>query len=789
LDSKSLEILEFPKIREMLSGFTAFSASRDLVLGMEPSPDPELVSRWLGQSAEARRFLALEAGFTVGGAGDIREAAVMAAKGKVLEPETLLSVQKTLAQARRVRDSLEKQADKFPLLRDLSRDMVALAYLEDHIADTIGVSGEVLDSASPELARLRQQLKNRREKLLNRLNTIIRSSRGERFIQEPLITEREGRYVVPIKAELKKEFKGIVHDVSNTGATVFVEPWTTIDLGNELRELTVAEKREVERVLAVLSAEVGASEPEITRNVAGLAAVDLALAKARFAEKVKAVEATISGFGDREGGAVLKLVEARHPLLKEKAVPLSVEIGRDFSGLVITGPNTGGKTVALKTIGLMTLMTLSGLPIPAAAESVIPVFDDVFADIGDEQSIEQTLSTFSWHMGNLVRIIGNSTDKSLVLLDELGTSTDPGEGAALAQAIQLHFLSRGTMTIATSHFSELKVFAHRTPGLTNASMDFDPQTLAPTYHLTVGIPGGSNALATATRLGLPESVVALAHDLMSKGSQEMESLISDLSQEKQKLQTLRADMEKDKATSEELTRDMALARQSLKEREAVILDETRDRIVAEAAELQRVIRQATSELKKERARQNLEQAKEVLTSVRGQLGSTAWQPDTGDTGSDDQTSSKIKVGDRVWLRDIGLEATVLLLDQKNRQVEVQAGVTRVRVSLVSITKIKAEVESPAVSAAQTHLSTRPVPGELDLRGKRADEIAPAVDGYLNDAYLANLNEVRIIHGIGTGTVRQIVRELLSDHTLVKSFRPGGRGEGGDGATVARLKET
>jgi DNA mismatch repair protein MutS2 len=773
----------------MLGGFAAFSASRDLALGMEPSSDPELVSRWLGQSAEARRFLSLEAGFALGGASDIREAAVMAARGKVLEPETLLGVRKTLALARRLRNSLEKQADNFPLLWNLGRDMVALAYLEEHIAGAIGVSGEVLDSASPELARLRQQLKNRREKLLNRLDTIIRSSRGERFLQEPLVTEREGRYVVPIKAELKKEFKGIVHDVSHTGATVFVEPWATIELGHELRELAIAEKREVERVLAALSAEVGASEPEISVNVARLAAIDLALAKARFAEKVKAVEATISVFNDRESGAVLKLVEARHPLLKEKAVPLSVEIGRDFSGLVITGPNTGGKTVALKTIGLMALMTRAGLPIPAAAESVIPVFDGVFADIGDEQSIEQTLSTFSWHMGNLVRIIGNSTDRSLVLLDELGTSTDPGEGAALARAILLHFLARGTMTIATSHFSELKVFAHRTPGLTNASMDFDPQTLAPTYHLTVGIPGGSNALATATRLGLPESVVALARDLMSKGSQEMESLISDLSQEKQRAQTLRASLENDKARMEELTRDMELARQSLKEREAVTLGETRDRVVAEAAELQRVIRQAASELKKERAKQNLEQAKEVLASVRGQLGSPDWRPDTGDTGSADRESSIIGVGDRVWLNDIGLEATVLSLDRKNRQVEVQAGVTRVRVSLASITKIGAAAKSSAVSAVQTHLSTKPVLGELDLRGKRADEVAPAVDGYLNDAYLANLNEVRIIHGIGTGTVRQIVRELLSSHTLVGSFRPGGRGEGGDGATIARLKDT
>ncbi|MFH0941689.1 MAG: endonuclease MutS2 [Chloroflexota bacterium] len=786
MDSKSLEILEFPKVREILAGFTDFAASRELALGLEPSPDPAMVTRGLGQSAEARRLLAQEAGFALGGASDVREAAGIAARGKVLEPQTLLAVQQTMAITRRLRDGLQKRADSFPLLWDLGRDIVVLAHLEARIAGTIGVTGEVLDSASPELSRLRRKLIEQRERLHRRLDTIIRSSRSQRFLQEAVITEREGRYVVPIRAELKKEFRGIVHDVSNTGATVFIEPLATVELGNELRELAVAEKREVDRVLGALSAEVGASAAEISRNVARLAAVDLALAKARFAARFKAEEAAITDFGGQPDGAALRLVSARHPLLRDKAVPLSVEIGRDFSALVITGPNTGGKTVALKTVGLMALMTLAGLPIPAASGSVIPVFDGVFADIGDEQSIESTLSTFSWHLGNLIRIIANSTAGSLVLLDELGASTDPEEGAALARAILLHFLTRRTLVMATSHFNELKAFAHRTPGLQNASLDFDPVTLAPTYHLTVGIPGGSNALVTAVRLGLPEPIVAAARGMMGQGSQDMAALLADLNREKQRLETLRRDLESGEKKAQDLTREMEIARQSLKEREAAILGGTRDRVVAEAAELQRLIRQAASGLKKAKSEQGIAQAREALASVRGKLRPPARSvaresPPAGE-------ASEVRVGDRVWLGGIGLEATVLSIDQKNRQVEVQAGVTRVRVGMDGVIRVAAGAPVPTLPApVRARLSLKPVSLELDLRGKRADEVPPAVDAYLNDACLADLNEVRIIHGIGTGVVRQIVRDLLASHPLVDSFRPGGRGEGGDGATVVSLK--
>jgi len=796
VNDKSLEILEFPKVREILASYTSFSASRELAIDLQPSSNPERVSLLLKQSAEARHLLSLEPDFSIGGVFDIREAAKMAERGKVLEPETLVDVQKTLAATHRLRTSLRKLSNEFPLLWNIANQIVELPRLEEEISRCITTTGELLDSASAKLANLRQQLKETRQQLLERLDAIIKSHRSQRFIQEPLITEREGRYVIPVKAELQKEIKGIVHDVSNTGATVFVEPWATVELGNELRQLTIEEKREVERILAALSAEVGANEAVISQNLALIAELDLALAKARYAEKAKATEPHITTpDGNRRdsgstGANALRLVEARHPLLKEKAVPLSVEIGNNFSILIITGPNTGGKTVALKTIGLLTLMALSGMPIPASEESCIPIFDGVFADIGDEQSIEQTLSTFSWHMGNIVHIIEASTEKSLVLLDELGTSTDPSEGAALARAILLRFLSEGTIALATTHYSDLKAFAHTTPGLQNASLDFDPITLAPTYHLTVGIPGGSNALATASRLGLSSEIIATAKEMLTKGTQEIETLLADLMSEKQKIEALRDDLQKGKNDVESLRNHLGHELQRLKTQEQNMLRETRDRLIREAAELQKQLRHAASELRKAKSRESIEQAKKTLTAMHEQLKGQTWQTKTslGDISGEAAEASSIAVGDKVQLIETNVQGTVLSSADKDGQIEVQVGRTRVRLSIDSIEKVtpSAEKVSPEFPMVKEHISKRITSLELSLRGKRANEIDSELDSYLNDACLANLSQVRIIHGSGTGTVRQIVRDILASHPLVKSFRPGERKEGGNGVTIVNL---
>ncbi|MBI2832502.1 MAG: endonuclease MutS2 [Chloroflexi bacterium] len=785
MDEKSLEMLEFPRVKEILAGYTSFSLSREMAMKLQPLTDYERISLLLKQSGEARRLLSLEPYFSIGGITDVREAVRLAARDKVLEPQRLVEIQSALVAIRELRRNLGKLSKELPLLWSIAEGIVEQRQIEKNIGDCIAPSGELLDTASPRLIELRQRMRDVREHLVKKLEAIVRSSKGEKIVQEPIVTEREGRYVIPLKIESRKELKGIVHDMSNTGATVFVEPWATVELGNELRELVLEEKREVERILKDLSAEVGAHEAEICAGIELAAELDVALAKGKYARVVRATEPSLDAF---DGKGVLKLAEARHPLLGVKAVPLSVELGKDFSGLVITGPNTGGKTVALKTAGLLSLMTQAGIPIPALPESSIPVFDGIFADIGDEQNIEQTLSTFSWHISNIVRIIKNTTRKSLVLLDELGTSTDPAEGSALARSILLHFLSQGTMTVATTHYGDLKAFAHTTPGLQNASLDFDPVTLTPTYRLRVGIPGGSNALATALRLGIAPGIVSKAREMLSGGSLELEQMLADVMTEKLKAESLSKDLEKRLGEVELRKAELDNEARRLMERERQVIQDMRDKVLREAADLQREIREALSGLRKEKSKERIEQAKKSLAAVQEKLKGESWRPkpQIGRAGAADD--GRIAVGDTVLLKDADVRATVLSVSEESGQVEVQAGQTRLTLSLDNVVKIQSspKVALPAPVRAVSRPSRRAVPMELDLRGKHADEVEPLLDSYLNDASLANMSEVRIVHGFGTGTVRAIVRDLLASHPLVKAFRSGGRNEGGDGATVVSL---
>lgn len=795
MEEKDLELLEFPLIRERLAGFTSFSVSRVLALNLKPLSDFEKVNLLLRQSAEARHLLTLEPGFSIGGIIDVREAVRMASRGKVLEPRNLLEIQETLTSTRQLRDSLKTSPGEFPLLWNIAKEMVELRQLEKNISGCIAPNGELLDSASLGLAAVRQQFRQEREQLFQHLKATMQSPRGRKIVQQPIITKRQGRYVIPIKIEYRRGIKGIVHDVSNSEATVFIEPLTTVESGNALRELEAEESREIERILRDLSVEVGRYEAEISNSVDLMAELDLALAKARYAMKARATEPIITAFGQKRNTtgdgqmSILKLVEARHPLLYEKAVPLSVEIGRDIKILVITGPNTGGKTVALKTIGLLSLMAQAGIPIPALSESRIPIFDSVFADIGDEQSIEQTLSTFSWHTGNIVRIIAGATQKSLVLLDELGTNTDPAEGSALARAILLHFLSRGTMTVATTHYSDLKAFAHVTSGLQNASLDFEQVTLKPTYHLTVGVPGGSNAIATASRLGLLSEIIASARSMLSKGAKELETLLAGLVVEKNELEVIKQELKRDRDEVEQLKLKLENEIQRLAVEERRVVQETRDRVVTEAAALHHQIQTAVSALRKERTKERAEQAKQVMAAVRERLKSEIWQtkPDSK-TQSQSEDEGTITVGDTVRLKETNLLAKVISISEERGQVEVQAGQIKITLSLDSVemaTPPSTEaVSSPPLIKRRPRKS--PISNELKLLGKRADEVEPALDVYINDAFLANLSQVRIVHGIGTGTVRKIARHFLASHLLVKSSRPGGKGEGGDGVTVVQL---
>jgi DNA mismatch repair protein MutS2 len=789
MDTKSLEMLEFPRIREIVAGYTASPLSRELALQLRPIINYQQVVLWLDQTAEARRLLDTDTGFSVGNILDIRENIKLASLQSVLEPQGLLEIQQTLSSLHYLRRYLGSLSDDLPLLASIVRDIIDLHQIEKDISSCIDISGEVIDNASPALADIRHQLKDTREQILERLESIIRSPRGQRILQEDIITERDGRYVILVKMECRHDIKGIVHDISNTGATVFMEPTATVGLGNALRELVIEERREVERILGLLTAEVGAYSQEILNNINLAAELDLILAKARYSRKINAAEPEVmapdsnSRSSEKDNHRYLKLVDARHPLLGEKAVPFSAEIGHDFSILVITGPNTGGKTVTLKTIGLLSLMTQAGIPIPASGESRLPLFDGIYADIGDEQSIEQTLSSFSWHMGNAVRIIRGATDNSLVLLDELGTSTDPAEGSALARAILRYFLEQGTLTVATTHYGDLKAFAHTTPGLENASLEFDPATLQPTYRLSVGIPGGSNAMATATRLGIPPRIIDDARGMLSEGSQELENLLTSLMTEKQQAESIQLELV---AQRDELARrnaELEKERKWLESEERRITQEARDRILTEAAELHKEIRQAAAALHKKKTTEAVEQAKDTLAGVRRQLDSDRWssKPHT-DEGIN---SEAIQPGDTVWVKEAGLTATVLSISEESREVDVQAGRTKMRLGIDGIIKT-AEETGKATAATGSLPAARRVPLQLDLRGKRADEVEPEVDSYLNDAVQSGISQVRIIHGIGTGTVRNIVREYLTIHPLVKTFRPGERNEGGDGATFVDL---
>jgi DNA mismatch repair protein MutS2 len=788
MDDKSLEILEFLKIREILTGYTSFSASRDLAEALTPRQDYEQITLLLKQTAEARQLLNLDRGFAIGSVLDIREKAKLAAREGTLDTESLLEVQQTLAALHEVCRYFQEISGDFPLIWEIVGGIVELKQIEKDIGSCIDPAGEVLDTASPDLVNIRQQLRETRGQIQERLETILKSPRGQRILQEDVITEREGRYVILVKTECRHEIKGIVHDISNTGATVFMEPTVTVGLGNAMRELVIEERREIERILRLLSAEVGASCEEIMQNIALAAELDLILAKARYARKIKAVEPIITESASdsetdaRTGNGILRLIDARHPLLGDKAVPFSLEIGRDFSILVITGPNTGGKTVTLKTLGLLSLMAQAGMPIPAAGESQIPLFDGIYADIGDEQSIEQTLSSFSWHISNVIRVIKGATGKSLVLLDELGTSTDPAEGSALARAIMRYFLTRGTLAVATTHYSDLKAFAYSTEGMENASLEFDPVTLTPTYRLTVGLPGGSNAMATAARLGIPEEIINDARGMLSQGSQELEGLLRNLMTEKELVVSLKRELETEREEYKRRNAELKVELQRLKDEESKAIREARDAIVRETAELNRQIRQAAAELRKEKTGAAIEQARRTLAEVREKLDSEAWQPKTGELVETD--SEVIKVGDTVRVKEVGLTATVLAISEESREIEVQSGRTKMRMGLDNVVKITpAETTAPLTG---TQPEVRRAPLELDLRGRRADEVEPALDAYLNDAAQSNLNEVRIIHGIGTGTVRNIVRELLTRHPLAKSFRAGEHDEGGDGVTMVRI---
>ena len=795
--------LEWPAILEKLAQYTSFSAGKELARALEPSTDLQEVRRLLEETREARILLQTR-GLHLGGVHDVRPLVDQAERGKVLLPRALLDIRSTLQRARIIRQSIIRAANQFPNLADWASQMEPCDHVADEIGRCIDDNGDIQDTASPKLARIRNELRNQRERLTRTLERMIHNPDIAPYLQEPIITQRGGRYVIPLKAEHKGRIPGLIHDQSASGATLFVEPLAVVELGNAVRELELEEEREIRRILADLSNLVAEEAPYIHRTVEVLAYLDVVFAKARYADELDAVIPDVLPFGrphkvpPRAGneppeqlpvhpGSVLDLRKARHPLIpKEQVVPIDVYIEQDWFILLITGPNTGGKTVTLKTVGLLVCMAQAGLAIPADEGSRFTVFDGVYADIGDEQSIEQSLSTFSSHMTNIIDILRKATSRSLVLLDELGAGTDPEEGAALARAILLHLLQRSITTLATSHYSELKVFAHNTPGVMNASVEFDPETLQPTYELTIGLPGRSNALAIARRLGLDPSIIQVAQAMVRPESLEADALLAEIREAKARTQTLEEEVRRRLAEVEAREAELRQQLAKLEKKRRTIINEARTEAQHELEELRREIRRLRAKMRRLIPGTERPAAQEVLREAETLLAEKEQETALLPEDVSPEHPETLQVGDRVYVPSLQSEGEITDVDKEENEVEVQVGAFRLRLPRERVEFRSRPQPAQPVGGVVTSPPKETVRTEIDLRGMTVDEMLPVLEKYIDDAYLAGLPYARIIHGKGTGVLRRAVREFLRQHPLVASYRPGEPNEGGDGVTIVKF---
>lgn len=795
MNAKALRTLEFDKVRERLAGYTSFSAGRALALALDASPVRAEVEWRLATTSEARRLAELRPGYSIRGAHDVRPDASSAALGAVLYAEALLNVQRTLETAAQAQEVIVRHRADLPLLAEIVADVDSCPIVQRAVRESISEQCEIRDGASPDLRRIRGQLRTAHQRLWDGLERVIQSATLRHMLQEPIITTRGGRYVVPVKADYRTVFKGLVHDQSASGATVFMEPLATLDLNNQWRRLQLEEQQEIERILRHLSGLVGQAAERIAAAVGALAQVDLALAKAHYAAALRAEAPRL------DQGYRIDLVGARHPLLTGDVVPIDIDLGvpsprpttKEFFALVITGPNTGGKTVALKTVGLLQLMAQAGLHIPAAVGSVVSVFDDVFADIGDEQSLEQSLSTFSSHMTTIVDTLRRANERCLVLLDELGAGTDPAEGSALARAILSFLVARRVPTVATTHYSELKAFAYVHPGVQNAMVEFDLQTLAPTYKLVIGLPGRSNALAIAERLGLGADVLAEARSMLTPAETAVEDLLSAIQAERAASEDERRRAAVERAAAEQARVELQARVQQIEEEREGALERAQDEAQALLRQAQVQVRRATGEARRAADRTAAgELAKALATAAREVAART----------SPRRTVKSVRlppeVGDRVRVRRLEAVGEVVGTPNERGEIDVQLGGLRTRVPAAELTKVGGPEDraaptshrTPAPPALPAPLIRLPeVPAaqiEIDLRGRRAAEVGPELERHLDEAYRAGLPVVRVIHGKGTGALRQVVHEHLAGHPLVESYDLADRFTGGDGATLAKL---
>ncbi len=824
MDEKTLTMLEYPKILARLAEFCGFSASKELAEKLRPTADFETAQRLLAETSEAR-FLLSTRDLTIGGSHDIRPSVNLAARGGVLEPHALLEIKSTLIACRELKKSLlgkaeskdlppekaisrkerlHKQAEEtqpktghpFPHVAEIASGLPDTYGLVDAISRALSEHGEILDSASPKLASLRREIKAAHERLMSRLQRYLTESANK--LQEAIITQRDGRYVIPLRAEFKGQIKAVIHDQSASGATLFIEPLPVVELNNALRELELAERDEERRILAELSAQVGAHAQELIDGIENLALLDLVFAKAKYADAIRASEPILHSLEERKrkddaplSSFAFHLLQARHPLLDPATVvPVDIRLAPGIRALVITGPNTGGKTVSLKTVGLLALMAQSGLHIPAQSGSELPCFEAVWADIGDEQSIEQSLSTFSGHLTNIVRILKKVNQRSLVILDELGAGTDPQEGAALARALLAHLLEHGGATFVATHYPELKSYAHATDGVVNASLEFDIATLRPTYKLTIGLPGRSNALAIAARLGLDPQIVSAARSEVHPDNLRADKLLDDIRKERNRLSREREKIEKARKRQEELNRELEKRLQAIEEERRQTVAQARAKVELEVAVLKRNIETLKRQLKQ--AHQPLEALKKVeekVEKIEEQVKAPVVMKD------ERRPVEALKLGEKVSVSALNAEGTVTALGES--EAEVQVGSLRIRAKVSDlIRKTPAQESNESVSkvesatAAEGLSSSANLPSspglELDLRGQASDDALDLLDRYLERASSAGLPWVRIIHGKGSGILRRVVREALRQHPRVLSYEEGGPKEGGEGVTVARL---
>jgi DNA mismatch repair protein MutS2 len=786
----SIRVLEFDRIAERLADLAESAPGRDRCLGIRPLKDLGEIEGLQQQTAEAVNAIVKKGSPPLAGVRDLEAVFRRIEAGGILDTEQLLHVADLLRAARSIKGYLAgpkgSEENEYPTLSDIIVGLTAHPRVEQEIYRCILGPGEVSDDASPTLRNIRRQISSANEEIRSRLNSMISTPKYQRLLQDNIITTRGDRFVLPVKQEYRSSLPGIVHDQSSTGATLFIEPMAIVELNNRIRELGAKERIEIERILSTLTLMAAEVLDDLQADLDGLAELDFIFARAKLGLDMDGCRPlyNISGY--------INILKARHPLIDpKKVVPISLHLGRDFDVLVITGPNTGGKTVSLKTVGLMVLMAQSGLQIPCQNGTELAVFDEVLADIGDEQSIEQSLSTFSSHMTNIVEILRRAGSRSLVLLDELGAGTDPTEGAALAMSILEHLKKRGIRTVATTHYSELKQYALTEERVENASVEFDVETLSPTYKLTIGIPGRSNAFEISRRLGLGEDIISRAAEFLTGDEVRFEDLIGDLERNKRE-----AEQEKEwaKQAREEIERLKAEYREKarrLEENRDVVLDQARRearRILEQAKEESAEVIKELRELASVRAGERNRRIEEVRNRIKWDIEKLeeALSRGIGEEGHG-QPPQDLKPGDPVKVISLGQKGTVLEL-AGDGEVLVQVGIMKIKVKAGNLQRVEEQVkEKTVVRSVRPASKASTFSPEIDVRGQALEDALMNVDKYLDDASLAGVKQVTVIHGKGTGVLRSGIQQLLRSNQHVASFRRGGFGEGGDGVTIVELR--